>query len=485
MDYLYTPLVGGFFIFEWLLRLIMLFIVPHRRKPSSANAWLLLIMILPTIGTIVFYMFGNPKLPKTRRAQRRKVDILTNKELDTLKKSHKQLFSNLDNKDHKTLARLATVLGGMPPMTGNSVQLISVYEDTFKELVKEINVAKQYIHIEFFIATLDYSTNPVFEALESAIKRGVKVRFLYDRVVSRHYKGHKQMRKRLSAIGVEFKEMLPLKLIPGKNFTRPDLRNHRKIVVIDGTVAFSGSQNLIDKSYHRRDDLHYEEVMMKLRGPLVWQFNNIFRADWYAETEEPLLDLVEDADVPKPQGSVIAQVLPSGPTHDHGNNLKFYTSMVHAAKKRVGIVVPYFIPDESFLDALTAAAQRGIEVTMINSEAIDKVLAGHAQRSYYEELLEAGVKIYLYKEPVFLHAKQVLIDDEVAILGSSNLDIRSFELDLEITTILYDSKVVAELEKIETGYLARSNRVTLKSWHARSRKHKMLDSISRLTAALQ
>jgi len=178
-------------------------------------------------------------------------------------------------------------------------------------------------------------------------------------------------------------------------------------------------------------------------------------------------------------------VLPSGPTHDHDNNLKFYTSMVYSAKKRVGIVVPYFIPDESFLDALTAASQRGVEVTMINSEAIDKILAGHAQRSYYEQLLEAGVKIYLYNKPVFLHAKQVLIDDDVAILGSSNLDIRSFELDLEITTIVYDTKVVQRLEKIEARYLQSAKRVTLKKWRKRSNKHKMLDSISRLTAALQ
>lgn len=217
----------------------------------------------------------------------------------------------------------------------------------------------------------------------------------------------------------------------------------------------------------------------------MWQYNNIFRADWYAETKEALLDLVEDEDMPKPAGNVVGQVLPSGPTHDHDNNLKFYTSMVYSAKKRVGIVVPYFIPDESFLDALTAAAQRGVEVTMINSEAIDKILAGHAQRSYYEQLLEAGVKIYLYNKPVFLHAKQVLIDDDVAILGSSNLDIRSFELDLEITTIVYDNQVVKDLEKIELRYLQSSKRITLKKWQNRSTKHKMLDSISRLTAALQ
>lgn len=479
-----APYVATVLVVEWFLRLLMLFIVPRNRKPSSANAWLLLIMVTPTVGTLLFYMFGDPKLPKARRTRRRTVDKMSKKELLELKKTHNELFTDLPNADHKTLAKLATVLGGMPPMTGNKVTILSDYDQFYRELCIEINKANDYIHLEFFIATYDDSTKDVFMALEKAVERGVKVRFLYDRVLSFRYAGQRKMRSELTRMGVEYKVTLPLKLIPGLNFTRPDLRNHRKIVVVDGKVAFSGSQNLIDKTYHRKDDLYYEEITVKMRGPIVWQFNNIFRADWYAETEEPLLDLVEEADMPDQEGSVVAQVLPSGPTHDHDNNLKFYTSMVHSAKKRVGIVVPYFIPDESFLDALTAAAQRGVEITMINSEIIDKLLAGHAQRSYYDELLAAGVNVYLYNKPVFLHAKQVLIDDSVAIVGSSNLDIRSFELDLEITTIMYDKNIVKQLETIEKSYLTRSKKLTHSSWQKRSIKNRMLDSVARLTAAL-
>ncbi|MCA9324213.1 cardiolipin synthase [Candidatus Saccharibacteria bacterium] len=485
MDFNINPGFAGFLFVEWVIRLIMLAFVPRHRKPSSANAWLLLIMITPTIGVLLFYMFGNPKLPKVRRARRRDVDNMTAREILELRDSHPELFPILENADRRTLARLATVLGGMPPMQGNHIEVLTNYDDSLEELRKEIKKAKEYIHIEYFIVAHDSATESIFKELEKAVQRGVKVRFLYDEVVSRRYPRHRSLRKELSRIGVEHHAMLPLNLIPGKNFTRPDLRNHRKIVVIDGRVAFSGSQNLIHRNYHRRDDIIYEEAVMRVRGPIVWQFNNIFRADWYAETKQPLLDLVEDADMPQAAGEVIAQVLPSGPAHDHDNNLKFYTSMVHAAKKRVGIVVPYFIPDESFLDALTAAAQRGVEVTMINSEAIDKILAGHAQRSYYDELLEAGIKVYLYKKPVFLHTKQVLIDDDVAILGSSNLDIRSFELDLEVTTVLYDKNAVSELEKIERSYLKKSKKITHTLWQKRPLRLKMLESIARLTAALQ
>lgn len=485
MNFSVNPLLAGFLILEWVVRIIMLFSVPKRRKPSSANAWLLLIMIFPTVGAILFYMFGNPKLPKTRRKRRRDMDDSTTKELDALRKKDQKIFAKLDNDDHSTLSKLAEVLGGMPVMGGNKVELLSDYQGSLDELVREIDKARHYIHIEYFIASYDHATAPVFEAIKNATDRGVKVRFLYDKVVSVRYKGHQTMKQMLNVSGADYREMLPLNLLPGKNFTRPDLRNHRKIVVIDGKVAFSGSQNLIDRRYRRKDGIYYEEIVLKMHGPIVWQFNNIFRTDWYAETKQSLAPLVEEDDVPSGAGDVMAQLLPSGPTHDHDNNLKFYTSMVHAAKKRVGIVVPYFIPDESFLDALTAAAQRGVKVTMINSEAIDKLLAGHAQRSYYEELLEAGVDVFLYKKPIFLHTKQVLIDDEVAIVGSSNLDIRSFELDLEITTIIYDKKVASKLEKIEKKYLERSKKITAEKWLKRSTKNKLLDNVARLTAALQ
>lgn len=197
------------------------------------------------------------------------------------------------------------------------------------------------------------------------------------------------------------------------------------------------------------------------------------------------MELVEDEDLPKSAGSSIMQVLPSGPSHTHANNLMLYTSLFHAAKNRISIVVPYFVPDESVMSAIKAAAQRGVRVTIINSEIIDKILVGHAQRSYYDELLDAGVKIYLYKKPIFLHNKQVLIDNDIAVTGSSNLDIRSFELDLELTVIIYDKKIVKQLEIIEAVYTKKSQHITKKIWSKRTLRLRLLDRLTRLTAALQ
>jgi cardiolipin synthase len=222
-----------------------------------------------------------------------------------------------------------------------------------------------------------------------------------------------------------------------------------------------------------------------MEGPIVWQCNNVFRADWYAETKEPLLELVEKEDLPEKMGDTLMQVLPSGPSHMHSNNLMLYTSLFHAAKKRISIVVPYFVPDESVMSALVAASQRGVRVTIINSEIIDKILVGHAQRSYYDELLAAGVRILLYKKPIFLHNKQVLIDDEVAVAGSSNLDMRSFELDLELSVVIYDKDVVRQLDDIEASYTKKCIVVTQKIWQMRPLHLRLLDRLTRLTAALQ
>lgn len=475
----------AFYIAEWVLRVVMVFIVPRNRQPASSSAWLMLIMLQPTIGTILFAIFSSPKLPKARRSKQLAVDALTASELEKLSKTHDGLFQLPEDIAHAEVAKLAETLGGLPSMAGNTAKVYTDYDEAIRAQIRAIDNAKEYIHIEYFIMALDQTTQPFFDAMERAVARGIKVRVLFDAVVSRPYPKFKKMKQHLSAIGVDWYPMLPLNLLPGPNFTRPDLRNHRKLVVIDGKIGFSGSQNLIQRNYHRRDELVYEEIVIELKGPVVWQLNNVFRADWYAESDDPLKDLVEDNDMPKADGTAIVQVLPSGPSHEHDNNLKLYTSVIHAAKEEVFIVVPYFVPDESLMTAITAAAQRGVKVTMINSEIIDKILVGHAQRSFYDELLNVGVKIYLYNKPVFLHNKHVRIDSETVIIGSSNLDIRSFDLDLEINVILYDKKTVTQIKDVEQRYIKKSKKVDMRSWSERPLRSKMLDQLSRLTAALQ
>lgn len=472
-----------FLFLEWILRFIMLFIVPRNRKPSSATAWLMLIMLEPTIGSIIFIVFGSPRLPQHRQDLFEQANRYIAKELKNLSTVYAEaLVSDADlSATEEKFVKLNHSLGGLPIYAGNKVLFYDDYDKTIAALIKDINNAKERILLEYFIVALDATSEPVFEALENAHNRGVKVYILFDAVACLTYSKYHKMKKRLRASGIMWHAMLPIFLWPGKKFTRPDLRNHRKIVVIDGKIGYTGSQNIIQKNYHRKDELYYEELVARIEGPTVWQLSAVFRSDWYAETKEflPALSL------PGIVGSTRAQVLPSGPSYTESSNLKLYTALIHGAHKKIVIVTPYFVPDDALMTALTSAAQRGVEVTMINSEIIDKVLVGHAQRSYYEELLRAGVKLFLYKRPVFLHTKHLTIDDSVAVIGSSNLDIRSFELDLEVSLVLYDKNSVQQLRLVEARYIKGSKQIQLSAWLKRPLRHKSLDSIARLTASLQ
>ena len=472
-----------FFAMEWVLRVIMLFIVPKNKRPSSATAWLMLIMLEPTLGSLAFWVFGNPKLPRYRQTLKRYADSHITKELEELdlasvdgSTSDSQL-----SEQNEQFIKLNHALGGLPVFGGSDIRLIDDYNKSLQALEKDINNAKHRILFEYFILVMDETSEPILLALENATARGVEIYVLFDALACRSYPNFRLLKQRLTLAGIVWKPMLPLSLKPGKKFTRPDLRNHRKIVVIDGKIGYTGSQNIITKNYHRRDDLYYEELVVRVVGPIVWQLAALFRTDWYSETK---VFLPADK-LTTSSGNTLAQILPSGPSHGGSNNLKLYTALIHSAKYKIVITTPYFVPDDALMTALTSAAERGVEVTLINSQIVDKLLVGHAQRSYYEELLRAGVRVFLYKKPVFLHTKHITVDTDVAVVGSSNLDIRSFELDLEVSLIIYDKKLVEELREIEKRYIEGSVRLNINKWLNRRIVLKSIESIARLTASLQ
>ena len=227
-------------------------------------------------------------------------------------------------------------------------------------------------------------------------------------------------------------------------------------------VGFVGSQNLIDRTYHKKKNLkkglYYTELVARVTGPVVRQFNALFITDWYSETDVLVMEKLpaETRGVPIATGDVLCQALPSGPGFPDDNNLKLYTQLIHAATHKLTIANPYFVPDDALLTAITSAAQRGVDVTLISSEIGDQFLVYNAQRSYYEQLLRAGVKIYLYQSPILLHSKHLSVDDDIAVIGSSNMDLRSFTLNLEVLLVCYDKSVVAAMQPIFAGYLARA-----------------------------
>lgn len=476
--------------FSYLVGFVALFFIPNNRKPSEATAWLLLIFVAPIVGVVLFLLLGSPKLSKWRRDEQRAM----NNRIKYLAEEAEQTPELAPLVDPPVPARyepfvnLIAQLTGMPSMAGNTIEFLPDYVGAAERIVQDIDAARRFVHVEYFMFADDKIGAPIIDALVRARQRGVICRVLIDYLGNFAY--HGPVLKRLHAAGISVHRMLPAN--PFNNqWNRIDLRNHRKIVVVDGWIGFTGSQNLIEDTYHKPENtekgIHYLELVVRVTGPVVRELNAAFITDWYSETEE----LLDEHTAPEMRvrtpvtGDVLCQVLPSGPGFEHTNNLMLFVALIHAARRRVTIVNPYVVPEESLLLALTAAAQRGVEVTLIVSEIGDQFLAYHAQDSYYEQLLKSGVHIYRYQAPVILHSKSIHIDDDIAVIGSSNMDIRSFQLNLEITLVCYSTQVVAELQKIEAEYLRCSHSLQLEAWQSRPLLTKFFDNLARLTSALQ
>jgi cardiolipin synthase len=317
----------------------------------------------------------------------------------------------------------------------------------------------------------------VIAALGRAARRGVRCRVLADAIGSRS--PLRTLRPKLMALGVEVHEMMPLRLVPWRK-ARLDLRNHRKIAVLDGRVGYTGSQNLVSAEFKK--GLKYEDLMARVNGPVVLELQYLFAADWFLETNE-VLDGAAEFPGPEIAGDVPAQALPSGPAFPTQNNQRLVVALVHGARKRVVLTTPYFIPDEPLLQAMQTAVLRGVEVHLVVSVAGDHPVVSLAQRSYYEELLEAGVQIHPCRTN-FLHAKHVSIDDSVALIGTSNLDIRSFVLNAEVMLMIYDPGVAARLAAEHERYFANSRVLTLAQWQQRSFASKVAQNLARLLSPL-
>jgi cardiolipin synthase len=477
-------------LLSYLIGIVALFVIPANRKPGEATAWLLLIFLAPFLGLILFLLLGSPKLSGWRRAQQRAMNERI-KHLAEEAEQMPELRSIVDPPAparYEPIVNLNARLSGMPLLGGNTVELFTDYAGVVDRIVQDIEGAQRYIHLEYFMFANDRIGAPVIDALVRARERGVVCRVLIDHLGNIGY--HGPVLKRLRAAGIPVHQMLPAKPFDNQ-WNRLDLRNHRKIVVVDGMIGFTGSHNLVEDTYHKRGNikkgLHYIELVARVTGPVVHELNAAFVTDWFSETSE-LLDATlapETQVVMQTRGDVLCQVLPSGPGFEHNNNLMLFMALLHAARQRITIANPYVVPDESLLLALTLAAQRGVEVTLIVSEIGDQFLVYHAQRSYYEELLKAGVRIHQYQSPVLLHSKFITIDDDIAAIGSSNMDIRSFQLNLEITLVCYNKQVVADLQEIATDYLHHARALQLKVWQARPPLIKLFDNLARLTSALQ
>jgi len=470
------PLGLGYFAVEWAIRIIMLVVVPFRRSPEAARGWLLLVFFLPIPALVLYLIIGRPTYPRWRRRRFEAAQDLLARASREIKHSQHCCRPDLPER-FLPAALLIEQLGQFPTLGSNSVEFLSDYDGMVDRLVADIENASDHIHILMYMFADDLTGGRVVDALLRAAERGVACRVLIDALGSRPWA--RRLRRRLASGGVEIERALPVTFFQRRS-TRVDLRNHRKIVIIDGRYGYIGSQNLIAAEFS--PGLVNRELVARTSGPVVLEFQAVFVADWFLETGR-VLDSPALFPHHHPRAGAVAQLLPSGPDYPISGAERLIVALVHGARHRIAITTPYFIPDEALLKALQTAVLRGVEVKLILSRIADHPLVGLAQRSYYDELLRAGVAIHLFDDG-FLHAKHLTIDDEIAVIGSSNIDIRSFLLNGEASLIIYDRTATAGLQAEQALNIARGERLAPEQWSQRPLLAKTVENVARLLSPL-
>jgi cardiolipin synthase len=459
----------AWYALEWIIRIGALAMVPLRRTPAATRSWLLLIFFWPVPGLLLFLVIGSPRFPQRRKARFDQLKPFLDDVADRLGTAAPSAAEGSE-----PIAALAWTLGGLPAGAGNDVELIDDYDGGIDRLIADIDGAQRWVHLLVYILADDAVAQRVIAALGRAVKRGVRCRVMLDPIGSRRWQ--RGALRLLDDAGVETRKALPFHLIRGR--TRRDMRNHRKLFVIDGTIGYAGSQNIIAKDF--RPGVTNHELIARVRGPVVAEMTAIVEVDWCIESENESCEPIE---IPAAVGEACIQLLPSGAEYPLEGFETLLVWQLHQARERTVIVAPYFIPDDEIVAALRTAVVRGVAVDVVVSAVVDQRLVNLAQRSYYDELLSAGVRIHLYRD-YLLHAKNVSIDGRLAILGSSNVDLRSFQLNEEVSLLLYDRDSVFRLEAVQRGYIAHSDQLDLAAWRARARVQKFTENIARMVGPL-
>jgi cardiolipin synthase len=467
-----------YLVAQWIIRLVMIPVVVRRRKPSAAMAWLLVIFFEPAIGLIAYLLLGEYRLPRRRIREHQRISAHMKELVGRWVASPHVVHPELAPQQ-QSLVHLAEKLGEQPILGGNRGRLLSETNEMIDRLIKDIDGAQHHVHLLFYIFADDETGHRVVAALARAVERGVTCRVLADGVGS--WSMFKGLGKQMTGQGIQLCEMLPVNFFR-RTLARMDLRNHRKLAIIDGRVAYSGSQNIVNASYGRKD-MVWHDLMARLKGPIVLQLQGLFIEDWYFETSETLDD-PELFPQPEVDGAIMVQSLPSGPTYPTESYQRFLVSAIYAAQRHVIITSPYLVPDEAFLQALETAVHRGVRVELIIPKRCDQIIVGAAARAYYEELLQHGVVIYRHTRGL-LHSKTMTVDDSLALVGSGNFDIRSFKLNFELNLLAYGPEVTGALRFLQRNYIHDSEQLTLEDWATdRGRWKRLFDDTAKVLSPL-
>ncbi len=457
-------------------------ILRRRKDPVAMLAWIFAVVVLPVLGSVLYFLMGEDRVRRRAVRKRQRVaHLLTHLSNRAARRSEPVLgqHDTVLPAGLEPIERIGRRLADMPAVGGNAVEVYDEGKATFDALEEAIRSARQYVHMEYYIWQADRTGAHFRDLLVERARAGVECRVLLDavgcfRLTRRFLRPWKQA-------GVKYAFFLPLE--PLRRRISPHLRNHRKITVIDGHTAFVGSQNIGDeyRGWRRRLGPWYDSNL-RIRGPAALFVEQTFAEDWLFATRE---DLADDRYFPEPPwaGESVVQVLPTGPDQDVSALAQLVFAAVAAAERSIRIETPYFVPHAALQQALLHAALRGVRVQLVVPTRSDAPLVLWAGRSFYPELIEAGVELYEFDDGM-LHAKIMTIDDRWCMLGSANMDIRSFRLNFEITALVYDAAVAARLSHLVAEHCRRSRRIGLKDMRRRPVLAELTEGAARLFAPL-
>ncbi|HSH51687.1 MAG TPA: cardiolipin synthase, partial [Bacteroidales bacterium] len=454
-------------IYVVIIILVVFRVLYDTRSGVKALAYILFIVLVPFFGIFFYFFFGINY--RKRKLYSRKIvedEVLHQKILTHVwNYSEQVLHSGLISSEHLNLARFIRNSSSSPLTGNNSVKLLLNGEEKFPELLNALKNAKSHIHLEYYIYENDETGNSIADMLIKKAQQGVEVRFMYDDFGS-HNLGRNFIRK-LEENGIETAPFYKIKWYALVN--RMNYRNHRKIIVIDGKISFIGGINISNKyrnDTQPKNDLYWRDTHLMIDGPATFYLQYMFLCDWNFSAKNkmrfgpgyfpkyPQKDKIRDE---------LVQIVPSGP--DSKLPVIFYSILnaIGVAKKQVLITSPYFIPGESLMDALIIAAKSGIEIKLLIPGKSDSIIVNSAARSYYKKLLRHGARIFEYKKG-FVHSKVMIIDDSLAVVGSANMDYRSFDLNFEANAMLYSKIITEQLQKAFNNDIEQSSEIKSSDW---------------------
>ena len=427
-------------------------------SPPARLAWFVVLNALPYFGTAVYFLFGEIDIGNRAHKRHNEIfDEINTKALEFM--GDGASADRLIEPIYRPAFRYAGSINGFHTLEGNTAELMADGDATRARLVADIDSATSHVHVLYYIWLDDNTGRDVAEALIRAAQRGVTCRAMADGLGSRALI-KSRLWQQMKMAGVQLAVALPFRNIIRTILTsRLDLRNHRKITVIDGRITYCGSRNSADPEFLPKAKYGpWVDIMLRFEGPVVAQNQLLFASDWMQATSESLDDIELKAE--PIAGGFPAQAMGVGPTERRGATPQLFANLIASAETELTISTPYFVPDATLLESLCAAAHRGVVVTLIYPKMNDSWIVSAASRSYYRRLLEAGCVIHEFKGGL-LHAKTLTLDGCISLIGSSNLDLRSFDLNYENNILLRDEAITKAIVERQQTYIGRSDEVAL------------------------